>query len=77
MQNSSVMDRRDFFRHGGRLLLLGLGALAGSVLFRRKQVAVINHRCVNEGICSGCGDYPDCGLPQARSRRQVLERSQK
>ncbi len=65
--------RREFFRHSGRLAMLALGAVTGAVLIRRGQVRADGQTCGNRGICSSCGEYEACGLPQARSRRRVLK----
>ncbi len=62
-------SRREFFRAGLRYGLLALvGAVAG--LTARPRVSG-SQRCVNQGICSSCGVFADCGVPQALSAKRA------
>jgi len=64
-------NRRDFLRGGVRYALLaGLGAVSAT-LFKRSGGKLSGQTCINQGICSGCATYADCGLPQALSRKQI------
>ncbi len=65
-------SRRDFLRYIGRLAWLGMGALGILFFMQRKQVGLSGQRCLNDGVCVGCGSYRDCGLPAAMSRRKAL-----
>jgi hypothetical protein len=65
-----VESRREFFRAAARYSLLALVALAASLIVRPRTPA--GQRCVNRGVCSGCGFFPDCGLPQALSAKRTV-----
>jgi hypothetical protein len=67
-----VESRREFFRGVVRYGLLAVtGAIA--VLVTRSR-APASQRCVNRGICSHCGVFAECGLPQALSARRAKEK---
>jgi hypothetical protein len=63
-----VESRREFFRAAARYSLLLLVAVAASLAARPRTPA--GQRCVNRGICSGCGLFAGCGLPQALSAKR-------
>ena len=65
--------RREFMRCCGRWTLRALGAVAGARLLGRRQISAAGQRCVNDGICSSCRTYAECGLPQALSRRRAMQ----
>jgi len=56
--------RREFLRSIARFAVLG-GAVAGVAGLTRKH----GETCVNQGICSGCPVFADCGLPAALSAK--------
>lgn len=59
--------RRKFLREAGRWLL-GAGLIGGlGALIERDP-----EQCVNRGLCSGCAEFDNCGLPQALSAKQAL-----
>ena len=62
---SQPLTRRDFARYGA---LAAIGAVAARLVSQRAR-----ETCVNEGICRGCTELSDCGLPQALSARAVLK----
>jgi hypothetical protein len=62
---SRKLTRRDFARYGA---FAAISAMAARLIMRRSR-----EKCVNEGICRGCTEFPDCGLPQALSARAVLK----
>jgi hypothetical protein len=64
-----VESRREFVRAAVRYALLGL-LTAGAYLTARRG-SLGGQTCVNRGICSGCGQFVRCGLPQALSARQA------
>jgi hypothetical protein len=64
-----VENRREFFRAAARYSLLTLLA-TGAAVMGRKSVAA-GERCVNRGICSACGVFDRCGLPQALSAKEA------
>jgi positive regulator of sigma E activity len=57
------MNRKDFFRTGGRLLLLGgITTSAGYLLVNKKVTA----SCSVSPACNNCGEFSKCELPQAK-----------
>jgi hypothetical protein len=68
-----VESRRGFFRAAARGVLLALVSAAAACLAARPQRLDGQH-CVNRGICSGCGVFADCGLPQALSAKRAPEK---
>jgi hypothetical protein len=65
-------SRREFFRATARYSLLALlSAVAG---LAAKPRASNGLRCLNQGICGGCGIFPECGLPQALSVKRIQEK---
>jgi hypothetical protein len=71
--NSDTQSRREFFRSAGRHGLLAVLTATAAVLGRR----ALAQRCINQGICSGCRVFAECGLPQALSARQARQASGK
>jgi len=63
-----VGSRREFFRAAARYSLLALLAIAASLAVRSRRPA--GQRCVNRGVCSGCGLFAGCSLPQALSAKR-------
>lgn len=62
-------NRREFFRSAARYSVLGiLGVVAGVTA---RQSLRPGQSCVNAGICSRCGVFSDCQLPQALSAKQA------
>jgi hypothetical protein len=67
-------NRRHLLTGVLRYAALGLlGAAGGSVVAKSRRL-VREGKCVNGGICRGCGDFENCGLPQALSAKDVLAR---
>jgi hypothetical protein len=64
-----VESRREFFRAAARYGLLALVSVAASLAVRPRTPS--GQRCVNQGICSGCGVFAGCGLPQALSAKRA------
>lgn len=68
------MDRRSFLADAARALAaVGLGGAVGSLVGRDRS----GEKCVNQGICRGCGRFESCHLPQALSARQATARGAK
>ena len=65
-------SRREFFRASARYALLTLVGVVAA-LSARPRIAR-GQRCVNRGICSGCGIFAVCGLPQALSAKQAQQK---
>ncbi|MCX6928811.1 MAG: hypothetical protein NT154_37205 [Verrucomicrobia bacterium] len=66
-----VESRREFFRATVRYALLALVSAAASLAARPRTAG--GQRCVNRGICTSCGAFPGCGLPQALSAKRAQE----
>ena len=66
-------SRREFFRAAARGGLLALVSAAAACLAARSQ-RLEGQRCVNRGICSSCGVFAACGLPQALSAKRAQEK---
>jgi hypothetical protein len=66
-----VESRREFFRATARYGLLTLVSVAAALAGRPRIPG--GQRCVNRGICSGCGIFASCGLPQALSAKRFKE----
>jgi hypothetical protein len=62
---NSKFTRRDFARYGA---FAAIGAVVARLFARRSR-----ETCINQGICRGCTEFSDCGLPQALSARAVLK----
>jgi hypothetical protein len=67
-----VESRREFFRATARYGLLALVSVAASLAAGPRTPG--GQRCVNRGICSGCGIFADCGLPQALSAKRAQQK---
>ncbi len=58
------MNRKDFFRKGGRLTILtGFGILSAFLAYDQKIETPEN--CTVAPQCKGCGKLAQCTLPQA------------
>jgi hypothetical protein len=66
-----VESRRDFLRAAARYASLALVSVAASLAARRRTPG--GQSCVNRGICSSCGIFAGCGLPQALSAKRAQE----
>jgi hypothetical protein len=60
-------SRREFLRGAARGGLLTLLVAVGALAARRRGAGA--QRCVNLGVCRGCGVYVSCGLPAALSAK--------
>jgi hypothetical protein len=67
-----VGSRREFFRATARYALLALVSAAAGLAARPRTNG--GQRCVNRGICSSCGIFAECGLPQALSAKRAQEK---
>jgi len=60
------MDRKDFFKTTGRLLILGgITASAGYLVVNNK----VSASCSVSPTCNSCGKFSKCELPQAKDVR--------
>jgi hypothetical protein len=64
-----VESRRAFFRATARYGLLALVSAAASLAARPRMSG--GQRCASRGICSSCGSFANCGLPQALSAKRA------
>ncbi|HRX11904.1 MAG TPA: hypothetical protein P5210_09665 [Draconibacterium sp.] len=57
------MNRKEFFKTAGRLLILGgITASAGYLVLNNKVTA----SCSVSPTCNSCGEFSKCELPQAK-----------
>ena len=60
------MNRKEFIKTGGRLLMLGgISASAGYLILNNKVTA----SCSVSPTCNNCGKYSKCELPQAKEEK--------
>jgi len=68
-------SRREFMRDGFRYAVLTGLAAVSATLFNRSGGKLSGQTCINQGICSGCTAYSDCGLPQSLSAKEFQLRN--
>ncbi len=68
----TTTNRRQLFTSVLRYATLGLVGISGISLVAKRRRLVKENKCVNSGICSGCGQFDLCGLPQALSAKRFL-----
>jgi len=62
------MNRKDFFKQGGRWIILsGIGLFSAFLAFNQKIVTPEN--CSVAPQCKNCGKYAQCTLPQANKEK--------
>jgi len=64
------MDRKDFLKTSGRLLLLGGITTSAGYLVLNKQVAAT---CSISPTCKDCGKLSDCETPEVKEDRYGRE----
>lgn len=67
--------RRQFFRRMLRNASLTLLGVAGGVAVTKRSRLVRAGKCVNQGVCSGCDVFEECGLPRALSTKVAFART--
>lgn len=67
------LDRREWLRRCGRVLLFTAVSAGALRLVLRRQVPLTDQTCANRGVCPSCSRRAHCGLPAALSRRRALE----
>jgi hypothetical protein len=73
--NGSIPARRRFLRGVFRNVSLTLlGVAAGATVAKRRRL-VREGKCLNQGVCSGCEVFDECGLPRALSAKLAMTRS--
>ena len=70
--NIKTRDRRKVIQAVLRYIALVFLVFAATGAIAKKRRLLKEGKCVNRGICAGCGSYRNCRLPQALSRKQVL-----
>jgi hypothetical protein len=60
-------DRREFFRAAARYSLLAVLSVAS--YFSSRPGKLKGQKCIRQGICAGCVQLADCGLPAALSAK--------
>ena len=58
-----------------RYATLGVIGVSGGMLVSKRRRLVKENKCINKGICSGCGEFDGCGLPQALSAKRAFGKS--
>ncbi|MCG6185785.1 hypothetical protein [Maribellus maritimus] len=61
------MNRKEFFKTGGRLFLLGGIAVSTGYLVVNKKVSL---NCSVSSTCKSCGIYSDCVNPEVKTERE-------
>jgi hypothetical protein len=62
-----LMNRRDFFRQGGRWVILsGIGLMTAFLAANHKIVNA--EECTVSTVCKNCGKFGRCELPQAKKQ---------
>ena len=61
------MNRKEFFKTGGRFLLLGgLTATVGYLVVNKK----VSANCTVSPTCNNCGIYTNCVAPEVKDERE-------
>jgi len=58
-----MMNRKEFIRSGGRVLILGGMAVSTGYLFAKRKVDLT---CTTSSTCKECSELSACKLPQAK-----------
>jgi hypothetical protein len=67
--SANATSRREFFRTTVRYGLLGL-LTAGTAGAAARAKRLAGQKCVNRGVCGGCGVFESCALPAALSAKR-------
>ena len=63
MKKNKLMNRKDFFKTAGRLMVLGGMITSAGYLVVNKKVSA---RCEVSPVCENCGKFSKCEYPQAK-----------
>ncbi len=63
------MNRKDFFKQGGRWAILSGFGLIGAFLSYQRKI-VIPENCLVSPLCKNCGKFAQCELPQANKEKR-------
>ena len=70
------MNRKEFFKTGGRILILGaMAATTGYLVVNQK----VDTTCSVSPACQKCGQFTKCELPlaiEAKQKKQPKEKTQ-
>jgi hypothetical protein len=68
------MNRKEFFKTGGRILILGaMAATTGYLVVNEK----VDTTCAVSPACQKCGQFAKCELPQAIETKQAQQSQEK
>ncbi|RIH65040.1 hypothetical protein D1164_10650 [Mariniphaga sediminis] len=68
------MNRKEFIKTGGRILILGaMAATAGYLVVHKK----VDTTCSVSPACQKCGQFARCELPQAAETKQNEQQQEK
>jgi len=70
-----IPARRQFLRGVLRNVSLVLLGGAGGAAVAKRQRLVRENKCINQGVCSGCRAFDECGLPLALSAKRAAARN--
>ena len=69
---SNKQNRRQFLAGALRYMTLSLiGFVAFSTIKKRRRL-VLEYKCINDYICTGCELYESCQLPEAMSKKESV-----
>jgi hypothetical protein len=66
--------RRSLFIRGLRRGALALLAAGSGAVWTKRHRLVREGKCVGQGVCSGCYDLSQCGLPLALSTKKYQQK---
>ena len=75
MKKKTIVNRRELMTGVFRYAALGLVVITSTLLIAKRRRLIKENKCVNKGICSGCGQFDQCGLEQALSAKRVMGKS--
>ena len=67
--------RRQFLRGALRNVSLALLGAAGGVAIAKRRRLAREGKCLNQGVCSSCEVFDECGLPRALSAKLAMTRT--
>ncbi|WP_372948776.1 hypothetical protein [Mariniphaga sp.] len=68
------MNRKEFFKTSGRILILGaMAATTGYLVVNQK----VDATCSVSSACQKCGQFVKCDLPQAVETKQAQQPKEK
>ena len=69
---SRRQSRRRFLADSARYMTLGLIGLATVLTIKKRRRLVLEGKCINDYMCTGCELYEGCQLPEAMSKKESV-----